>query len=172
MNIDVTKSMMEAIKQGSDGAFQSAAAALGQTQEALREDIQKKTAVQVMAIINNLAGGGQLSTDEIALVRIWIVGDAESYIKAENDYILWTAEYQRLVGVLQGFENKECSEQDALRLIGILEDAIRVSFDIANFLEKKERIFKFDQSLADGVDADEKEILVRVLTGKFRSADC
>ncbi len=171
MALQVTKSMMAALEQASDGAFQQAAAVLSQNREDLREIMQEKTAGKIAEILGKLAANGQLSAEEAALTRMWIVGDAESYINAENDLNGWLEEYKRLAGVLRGFEGRDCSEQDAMKLSGILEDAIRTSYDIANFLEKKDRIAKFDRALSDGVDDDEREILVRVLNGKLRSAE-
>ncbi|MEI8011653.1 MAG: hypothetical protein WCI27_04125 [Candidatus Omnitrophota bacterium] len=172
MNLQVTRVMTEALKQNSDGAFQVAAAALGENQSVLREEIQQKTADRIAEIVNNLSADKPLSPEDISLVRLWVVGDAAAYVQAEDDFNAWVEEYKQMVGVLQGFENKTCSQEDLLKLGGILEDAIRLSFDIANFLEKKERIAKFDAAVKDGIDDDEKEILVRVLTGKFRSEDC
>jgi hypothetical protein len=171
MTFTVTQIMVAALSQVSDSAFQRAAAALGQGQVALREAMQKKVFGKILAAINKLSVGEKLSAEEIKLVRTWIIGDAESYLAAEDDFNEWIEEYKRLIGVLEGFENKECSEQELAMLGGILEDAIRVSHDIAYFLEKKERVVKFDKSLSDGIDENEKEILVRVLSGKLRSAE-
>jgi hypothetical protein len=115
----------------------------------------------------------QLVAEELELIKLWIIGDAESYIKMENNFQDWIEEFKRLEMVLIQYENKDCSIPDLFEIHGILEDAIRISYDIANYLEKKERIEKFLPKLSDTNTLSDKDrdILVSVLTGKLKSPD-
>lgn len=169
MNLDISRVMAEAKKTMTDAGFQKAAGALIEAKNKAREEIQKITAPEITKIIKKLQTQQPLSTHETTLMQTWITGDAQGYTQMENNLPDWLAEYQRLTAVLSDFENKNCTVSEALQLQGILEDAARVSYDIANFLEKQDRIKKFNAAVADGLDPNEREVLVKVLTDKLRS---
>lgn len=169
MNLNVTKTMANARSVLSDGAFQKAGSALSEAKNIVREEAQQQTSSELKKVINKLQSSNPMTTEEIALMKAWIVGDAIGYTKMENSFQNWLSEYERLEKSLASYENKDCSPKDLLKLHGILEDALRVSYDIANFLEKKDRINKFESAVADGLDEAERDVLVNVLTGKLQS---
>lgn len=169
MNLAVTKTMANARSTMSDGAFQQAGSALSEAINTVREEMQKETAPKIKEIINKLKSDEPISTEEINLIKIWIVGDAEGYTKMENNLQDWITEYERLEKSLANYEKKDCSSEDLLKLLGILEDAIRVGYDIANFLEKKDRINKFESAVADGLERNGRDFLAKILFGKLQS---
>jgi hypothetical protein len=171
MKLDVTKTMANAKEMMTEGAFQQAGSVLSQAKNMAREEAQKKSSPEIKKILNKLQSDEQISAEEIALIKAWIVGDASEYTKMENNFQDWISEYERLQKSLAIYENKDCSFKELLTLHGILEDATRVSYDIANFLENKERIRKFESAVGDGIDAREREILANVLIGKLQSSD-
>jgi hypothetical protein len=111
-----------------------------------------------------------ISTEELELIKLWIVGDAESYTKMENNFQNWLQEFKRLETVLKEYDNIDCSLNDLFKLHGTLQDAIRISYDIANFLDNKERITKFEKA-ASNVSNLDTNLLVRILTAKLQSPD-
>lgn len=169
MELNVTSTMSGARSENTDAAFQGAAFALSEAKNAVREEMQAKTAPQIKSIISKLKSEKEISSEEIELVKAWIVGDADAYVEMENSFDEWVEEYEALEELIRTYEKKDYSAEDLFNLHGILEDAIRVSYDIANFLEKKERIEKFDASVSDGLDKDERDILVRFLIHKLDS---
>ena len=165
----LTEIMGDARGAMSDEAFQKAGSALSENKNNIREEIQAKTATEIRTIIYKLKDREAISPPEMDLIRLWIVGDADNYVKMENNFRDWMNEFGRLENVLKDYESKDCSSEELFKVHGILEDAVRVCYDIANFLEKKERIEKFEAAAADGLDADERDILVEVLTNKLES---
>jgi hypothetical protein len=102
-------------------------------------------------------------------MKLWIVGDAQGYLKVENNLDDWIKEFDRLKGVLTEYEAKESLPlEELVDLQGILEDAVRVASDIGNFLEKKERIKAFEEATKDTQSLD-REILVMLLKEKRSS---
>ena len=162
----------ETMKQAQDtmrfDTFQKAGDVLSRGKAYAREQIQKLSSEQIKAIIVKLKGKAALTPDDLNLVRLWIVGDAESYVSMENSFQVWLTEFKRLQGSLGDYEGKELTELDFFNLRGILEDALRVAYDISNFLEKKERIKKF-QDVAGSKDGLDRETLVKILEAKLRS---
>ena len=87
----------------------------------------------------------------------------------KNNFQDWVREYERLETTLIRYADSECSMEDLFQLQGILDDATRVSYDIALFLESKERISKFESAVSDGLDKAERDVLAKILTDKLRS---
>jgi hypothetical protein len=170
MNLKITNPMTNARNVMTDGAFQQAGSVLSAAKQIVREEAQKKTAAEMKVIIDKLQSVSPVSTEEVELIKSWIVGDAEGYLKMENNFQEWLSEYDRLEQSLAGYEKKDCSTDELLELHGILEDATRISYDIANYLENHERIKKIDAVLADGLDEDERDALVKVLKNKLHSS--
>lgn len=171
MNLNVAKTMANARNSLTEGAFQEAGSVLTEAKHIVREEAQKKTSVEIQNIIKKIQSNEPISTEEVALVKAWIVGDAEGYTKMEDDFQEWLSEYERLEKSLIVYENKECSSEDLLKLHGILEDATRVSYDIANFLENQDRIKRFESAVTGGLDKDARGVLVKVLIDKLQSPE-
>jgi hypothetical protein len=72
-------------------------------------------------------------------VRLWMVGDAESYTRMEDDLKDWLAEFNRLAGVLKDFEAKPETLPNLLNVHGLWRDAMRTAADISDYLEEKAR---------------------------------
>jgi hypothetical protein len=171
MNLNVTKAMANARRAMTDGAFQQAASMVSDAKNVVREEMQRQTSSKIETIIESLVSGEPITADEVALIKEWIVGDAEGYTDMENNFHDWLSEYDRLEASLAAYEGKTCSSEELTQLHGILEDATRISYDIATFLEKQERIKRFDSAVADGLNEYERDTLARLLADKVRSAN-
>ncbi len=166
----ISQIMKDAQENMSSGEFFRVANVLSEAKDNVREKMQDVTSDKIRAIIKKLKTVGSITPEEIDCIRLWIVGDAESYTKMENNFNDWINEFNRLKDVLSNYENRELSEEDLTNLQGILEDAIRVAADIGNFLEKQERVKHFDEAVKDSNSLD-TEILVKVLEDKLRSPE-
>ncbi len=171
MKINVANAMAKARNAMTDGAFQQVGSALAEAKHIVREEAQRKTSEEMQAIIGKLRSFAPLAAEEAALIKAWIVGDAESYIKMENNFQDWLAEYARLEQSLAGYEQKDCSAAELSQLHGVLEDAIRITYDIANFLEKQDRVKKFESALAAGLGQDGGFFLANLLANKLQSQE-
>lgn len=169
MKLSVTTTMTEARTKMTDEAFQRAASALSEAKNNVREELQQKTSSEIRQIIDKVQSNKPISPKEIDLIKAWIVGDASGYSKMENNFQDWLSEYKRLEEALSTCEKQDCTPDDLMKIHGTLEDAIRVSYDIANFLETQDRIKKFEAAVSDGLDDNERDLLVRVLIGKLES---
>ncbi len=169
MKLQITKSMSNALTAMSEGAFQQAGSLLSDAKNAIREAMQQETSPKILKIINELENQKDLSMADMEILRTWIIGDAISYTKMENNFQTWIDDFKRLEAVLRSYEDRDCSGEDLVKLDGILEDAIRNSYDIANFLEKQERVKKFEAAIAGPLGREERKLLVTVLKTKLQS---
>lgn len=167
---EIVDQMGKALAAPSDGGFRHTGGLLGEEKAAVRERMQAKTAPEIAMIIKKLKVDQEITPQDIDLIRLWIVGDAHGYVDAENDYQHWLTEYGRLREVLEGFADRDLGVEELVRVQGLLEDTVRVSFDIANYLEKKERIENFDQTTRDPAQIN-KQVLAALLSRKLESGE-
>lgn len=167
---NITEVMGSACDQMQSGDFQKAASTLSGMNSMVREELQRETSATMQKIIKNLKKGKTVSRDDLELIKMWLIGDASAYIELENNFNDWIEEFKRLKGVLRRYEGKDAALKDLYSLRGIFEDAIRVSYDIVNYLEKKERIEKFENATRD-IKNLKSYVLVGILEGSLGSPD-
>jgi len=155
----ISQSMNRVAGSGASEDFSRVGLELAQLKGKVREELQAATALDLTRIIQKLEAQELLSPQEREVVSLWIVGDAEGYTKMENDFREWQEEFRRLSGVLERYEGQELSPPNLVELQGVLEDAVRVTADIANFLEKKERIERFQQDINNFTPEDAKFLI-------------
>lgn len=162
--------MGEAKASGTSDAYTRSATFLHAANEEIREEIQAATSGKIQAIIRKLESREKLDSEEKELVKTWIVGDAQSHVAVENNFNDWVEEFQRLQAAISRYENREISEMDWFGLHGMVQDAMRVAADIADFLEKKERIQRFEEASRE-IDEGGADVLLMMLTAKLGSPD-
>jgi hypothetical protein len=172
--MDYLRGMSQAMKQAqaSNNAdqYSYAATQLVQAKNQVREAIEQATAADVAAIIAKLEKNQPLSEAEKQTVRLWVVGDAEGYLKMENNYPDWLAEYQRLVEAVADYEGKSGSVQELVEVHGLLEDAIKVADALAHFLEAKERVGRFEEAITH-LTAEDGKLIAGILKRMLTSPD-
>ena len=166
----ISQNMNKVAANGAAEDFSRMGLQLAQLQSLVREEIQAATAERVSGIIQKLESQEPLNPEEKDMVGLWIVGDAEGYIKMEDDFREWQEEFRRLGRVLETYEGRGSSPQTLVELHGVLEDAVRVISDISCFLEKKERLERF-QTAINNVNPEDGKFLASMLKAKLASAN-
>ncbi len=131
----------------------------------MREHIQQITGDKIDAIIQKLQKKTLLDPEDLEYIKLWIVGDADYYVKMENNYNDWVQELERLIALYGQMEKDSLVFSEAAKLRAMLLDGVRVLGDIVFFLKQKERIKNFTESTEE-LDDDERDLLIRLLSGK------
>ncbi|MCK5083611.1 MAG: hypothetical protein KAR31_11940 [Candidatus Omnitrophica bacterium] len=134
----------------------------------MREHIQEVTKAQIMQIIEKLKAEEPLNEQEVEYIKLWICGDADYYVKLENNFNGWTEELDRLMEEIKQEDAQEPDFNTASKLRARLLDGMRVLGDIMFFLKQKERVKNFTESTEE-IDPQESALLVRLLEGKIAS---
>ncbi|MCA9456331.1 MAG: hypothetical protein H6750_18070 [Nitrospiraceae bacterium] len=134
----------------------------------LREGIQESTKDEMASLMRKLHNNEDITSQEIELIRLWIIGDAHSYIKMENNYEEWIQEAQRLVEVVKSLSTKKLTPSLMGDLQGVARDATRTLSDIAFYKENLERAKNFEDSVKN-LTADNKLFLAEMLKAKMTS---
>lgn len=160
--------MDRARRAETDNGFRQSCSALGDEKNRLREQIQMLTAPEIASIIKKLRHEEDITTADLEFVRLWVIGDAEGYLQMENNLQRWLEEYDAVKARLARHTAASNSVADLVNVMGLLEEAIRLGADIANLLEKKERVANFEQSTRDPASLN-KAVLAALLSRKLES---
>ena len=173
----ITEKMSEIIsnkqtvdKNTEEGYFNKVTAQLVSLGDYLREQMQAETSEKISMIINNLKSDGEMTESDLMLIRLWVVGDAASYVQMENDYQKWLEELNRLLGVIEELKGQDLSLENMYKLQGTARDAIRVIGDIVFFKQQQDRINKFENA-SKNLNSGNKLVLAKILKQKLESEE-
>jgi len=152
------------------GYFNKITSPLTDLEDHLREQIQSDTTPQIETIIKKLKSDSKIDAEDIMVIKLWIIGDAQAYIEMENDYKGWLMELNRLFGVIEDLKSEELDLEKMYKLSGTVRDTIRVIGDIVFFKQQQERVRKFENA-SKNLNPENKLVLADILQKKLESAD-
>lgn len=172
--MEYLKGMSQAMKQAqADNTAESygyIATELVKSKNDIRKAIEQATAGEVAAIIGKLENNQPLNQAEKEMVKLWVVGDAEGYVKMENNFQDWLQEYRRLMDKIAGWEGKTGSIQELVEVHGVLEDAVKVADDVAHYLEDRERVARCETALSN-LNAEDNKFIAGLLKSLLTSPE-
>jgi len=170
--MEYLKGMSRAMKQAqADNTSESygyVATELVKSKDGIRQAIEQATAESVAAIVGKLENNQPLNEAEKQTVKLWVVGDAEGYLKMENNFQDWLEEYRRLLDVIADWEGKTGSVQELVEVHGVVEDAIKVADAVAHFLEDRERVVRFENAISN-LNAEDNKFIAGMLKSMLAS---
>ena len=145
----MSQAMQQAQANNTSESYGYIATELVKSKHTIRQAIEQATSGEIAAIIGKLENNQPLTDAEKQTVELWVVGDAEGYVKMENNFQEWLQEYRRLMDDLAGWEGKTGSVQELVEVHGVLEDAIKVADAVAHYLEDRERVVRCENALSN-----------------------
>ncbi|MCX6665175.1 MAG: hypothetical protein NT038_03820 [Euryarchaeota archaeon] len=116
----------------------------------LRNDLQKTIHENfkepVERCINKLRKNEDMSPLEMQMIEKWLVGDAEYYIKLENNLMDWLTECKRLCTLIISYYSDEAIDMDDDKLFDLgayLTDLQGTLDDILRFYQSMNRVDQF-----------------------------
>ena len=146
--------------QCADG-FESLEKYLNEVEGFVRELQQSLWATEAKETIHRLEKGESLTQADQKLLRIFLVSDAEAYLKHENNFQDWVNELERIVSQLST-NVTQLNRENIADFRGVLKDAIRLVPDIRNYLDEQRRVEKFEQAL-NHMDQNSRKMLIKLL---------
>jgi len=117
------------------------------------------------ALIAKLRAGTALSADEMATLRLLMVGDADYYIKYDEELDRCKTEVTKIIAEMQRLQTGELTA-DALMHLSVLSLEGRILLELTrHYFEAQDRIRRFDTATSVGIDHDAATALVRIIQG-------
>jgi hypothetical protein len=172
--MEYLKGMSQAMKQAqADNTSESygfVATELVKSKNGIRQAIEQATISEVAAIIGKLENNQPLNQAEKEMVKLWVVGDAEGYVKMENNFQDWLQEYRRLMDEVASWEGRTGSIQELVEVHGVLEDAIKVADAVAHYLEDRERVSRCETALTN-LNAEDNKFIAGLLKSMLSDSE-
>jgi len=166
----VSQAMKQAQADNTSESYGYVATSLVKSKNGVRQAIEQATAEAVAAIIGKLENNQPLTEAEKQTVKLWVVGDAEGYVKMENSFQDWLQDYRRLLEVIAVGEGQTGSIQELVEMHGVLEDAIKVADAVAHYLEDRERVARCEAALSN-LNAEDNKFIAGMLKSMLDSPD-
>jgi len=90
------------------------------------------------AVVGKLQHDQPLTSDDVKTLRSLIVGDADDYLKYDDDFDQAKGELARIVGEIQKLQSSEPSPESLMRLRVLCREAASALVPTVHYLEQKE----------------------------------
>jgi hypothetical protein len=104
-----------------------------------------------------------LTADDLKTLRSLIVGDADDYLKYDDDFGQAKGELARIVGEIGKLQSSEPSLEALMRLRVLCREAASALVPTVHYLEQKERVKNFDEHVRPRLDSDARHMLAQVI---------
>jgi hypothetical protein len=142
--------------ESSDG-YAALSEQLEELEAAARETVQAHADYRSM--LTKLDRGTPLSADELHTLKLLIVGDADSYLKYDDEFDRWKSELKRILEAIRGLKPSD-GDADALMHLRVLcREASSVLAPTAYYMEQKERVSHFDDATRGPIDPQSGRLL-------------
>lgn len=136
-----------------------------QTLEGLaREAFQARLDELLRPMLAKLENDDPLTAAELDMLKLVMVGEAQYYVKSENDVASWQAEAQRLIGAMQAMLSSDLNDIDTLlKVQALCREAMRPVPDLAFYFRQKERVEHFEATTAGALDIETRRMLANLI---------
>lgn len=117
------------------------------------------------SIVKKLEKGEALSPDELKTLKIRLVGDADYYLKFDDDFDRSKGELKRILDELRTLQAGELDFEGLMHLEVLTREALNVAKPVAFYMEQKSRVRKFDDATHGGIDQETAKALANILRG-------
>lgn len=167
---DTLDKIVHALRTKDAGDFRKLDAVIDELREEVRESVQAITRNEMWNVIVRLRAGVDVSDADMRLIRVWVVGDAVAYVREENNFPGWLSKLDRVSGLIRDLRSKEMDVDTLVELGGLLTDARGVSRSLALYVNDRERVQRFEQSIENGLDKEERLLLADYLVRSYESS--
>jgi hypothetical protein len=164
----------EKLSQTLNAAAQCAAAETSETYAVLGEQLREletlaerslRSHVASQALVRKLEDGTALTADELKTIRTLIVGDADYYLKYDDDFDRSKNELGKILDQIRRLQSNDL-DLETLMHVGVLcREASNVLAATTHYLEQKERVRRFEQATHGPINADAGRVLARIIKG-------
>ena len=124
-----------------------------------------RSQVASQPILSKLQQGASLTADELKALRSLIVGDADEYLKYDDDFEEGKTELAKVLDEIRGLASPD-ADLEALKHLRVLCcEASSALGPVLHYLEQKERVRNFEAHTRGPLSADAARIFASIVKG-------
>jgi hypothetical protein len=155
-----------AVEETSD-AYDGLGAAVGTLEEQAHQAV--KSQLDIASLLPKLKEQKPLGPEELRTLELLIVGDAEYFLKYEDDLVRWKEEANQLVAEVGKFQSSTLDVDGLMHLRALCQELRRVLPNIVYYLDQKERTAKFHEAIKGPLDQEGYRVLTLMVTAMISS---
>ncbi len=119
--------------------------------------------VVAQPILAKLQQGASLTSDELNTLRTLIVGDADQYLKYDDDFEGAKTELKKILDEIQALASPDSNLDSLMHLRVLCREAASTLGPVLHYLEQKERVRNFEEHTRGPLSADAARILAGIV---------
>lgn len=140
--------------------------------EALAEELEEletlakksfETHADYKSLLKKLENANPLTPDELNTLKLLMVGDAEYYLKYDDDFDRSESELKKILEEIRKLHSSDLDVDGLMHLRALCREACSVARPTAFYLEQKERAGKFEEATRDGIDSESAKFLANII---------
>ena len=159
----------KALQEGNEEVYLKLSMTLDKLNKELREYATKSTVPAMKEVLEKIKDEQKLSEEDIAHLKLWIVGEAEHYIEIEKNFDNWNADLQAAVAKIGESWTEDPGVEKIMELRTLTKDTSKLVSNIANYLKQKESVEKFKVAIQN-IGETERMVLRSLLEQKISSS--
>jgi hypothetical protein len=124
--------------------------------------------MEIASLLPKLKTGKPLTPEDLKTLELLIVGDAEYFLKYENDLEQWKSEIRKLLGEISNLQSSDLDVDGLMHLRALSAEVGRVLPDVVYYLNQKERTGKFQAAMREPLDAESYRVLAEIVEQMLR----
>ena len=167
---DVTTKLAQALAAADRCADRETSERFASLNEQLQElDSLARDTIRGHADVHSLArklrDGAALTPDEMAALRLLMVGDADYYLKYDDDFEHWKSGLGKVIDEIRGLEQGQLDVETLMHLRVLCHEARSILTPTSYYLEQRERVEHFEAATRNGIDEPTGKILADMVIG-------
>jgi hypothetical protein len=119
--------------------------------------------VTAQPLLAKLQQGASLTPDELQTLRLLIVGDADQYLKYDDDFEDAKNELKKILDEIRTLASPDSNLDSLMHLRVLCREASSALGPVMHYLEQKERVHNFEEHTRGPLSADAARILAGIV---------
>jgi len=160
------------ISEALNTAAQSSSAGTAESYSVLGEKLNElessaghylRSNMAYQSVLAKLQQEQPLTPDDLKTLRSLIVGDADAYLKYDDDFEQSKSELTRIIDQIRKLQSAEMTPETLTHLRVLCREASSALAPTVHYLEQKQRVKNFDNNVHEPLSSDTRRMLASVV---------
>jgi hypothetical protein len=134
---------------------------LGELETCAGQSLRSHAAYEFL--ISKLEEDGQLTPEDLKTLRSLIVGDADEYLKYDDDFDQAKQELSRVVDKIRQLQSSDLGAEALMQLRVLCREAMSALAPTVHYLEQKQRVKNFEEHTSGDMSSDTRRALAQMI---------
>jgi hypothetical protein len=134
---------------------------LSELESSARQSLRSQ--VRYQPLLTKLESGSPLTAEELKTLRSLIVGDADAYLKYDDDFLQSKNELGKVIDEIREIKSRNLDFETLMHLRVLCREASSALGPTWHYLEQKERVRNFEEHTHGRLDNDASRILAGII---------